>query len=33
MRTAYRVLAYAIAALVAIQAGAIGYAMFAERTG
>jgi heme A synthase len=30
MRTAYRVLAYAIAALVAVQAAAIGYAVFAE---
>ena len=30
MRTAYRVLAFAIAAMVAIQAGAIGYAVFAQ---
>jgi heme A synthase len=30
MRTAYRVLAFAIAALVAIQAAAIGYAVFAQ---
>jgi hypothetical protein len=30
MRTVYRVLAYAIAALVAIQAAAIGYAVFAQ---
>jgi heme A synthase len=30
MRTAYRVLAFAIAASVAIQAGAIGYAVFAQ---
>jgi hypothetical protein len=30
MKTVYRVLAYAIAALVAIQAGAIGYAVFAQ---
>jgi heme A synthase len=30
MKTAYRVLAYAIAALVAVQAAAIGYAGFAQ---
>jgi heme A synthase len=30
MRAAYRVLAFAIAAMVAIQAGAIGYAVFAQ---
>ena len=30
MRTAYRVLAFAIAALVAVQAAAIGYAVFAQ---
>jgi hypothetical protein len=30
MRTAYRVLAFAIAAFVAIQAAAIGYAVFAQ---
>jgi heme A synthase len=30
MKTAYRVLAFAIAALVAIQAAAIGYAVFAQ---
>jgi heme A synthase len=30
MKTAYRVLAYAIAALVAVQAAAIGYAVFAQ---
>ena len=30
MRTAYRVLAFAIAAMVAIQAAAIGYAVFAQ---
>ena len=30
MRTVYRVLAFAIAAMVAIQAGAIGYAVFAQ---
>jgi hypothetical protein len=30
MRTTYRVLAFAIAALVAIQAAAIGYAVFAQ---
>ena len=30
MRTAYRVLAYVIAAVVAIQAAAIGYAVFAQ---
>jgi heme A synthase len=30
MRTVYRVLAYAIAVLVAIQAAAIGYAVFAQ---
>jgi heme A synthase len=30
MKTVYRVLAYAIAALVAIQAAAIGYAVFAQ---
>jgi heme A synthase len=30
MRMAYRVLAFAIAAMVAIQAGAIGYAVFAQ---
>jgi heme A synthase len=30
MRTAYRVLAFAIAALVAIQAAAIGYGVFAQ---
>ena len=30
MRTAYRVLAYAIAALVAVQAAAIGYGVFAQ---
>ena len=30
MRTVYRVLAYAIAAVVAIQAAAIGYAVFAQ---
>jgi heme A synthase len=30
MRTAYRVLAYAIAAMVAVQAAAIGYAVFAQ---
>jgi hypothetical protein len=30
MRTAYRVLAYVIAALVAVQAAAIGYAVFAQ---
>ncbi len=30
MRTAYRVLAYAIAALVAVQSAAIGYAVFAQ---
>lgn len=30
MRTVYRVLAYAIAALVAVQAAAIGYAVFAQ---
>ncbi|HEX5907506.1 MAG TPA: hypothetical protein VFY56_10855 [Propionibacteriaceae bacterium] len=30
MKTVYRVLAYAIAAMVAIQAGAIGYAVFAQ---
>jgi hypothetical protein len=30
MRTAYRVLAFAIAALVAVQAAAIGYALFAQ---
>jgi hypothetical protein len=30
MRTTYRVLAFAIAAMVAIQAGAIGYAVFAQ---
>jgi heme A synthase len=30
MKTAYRVLAYAIAAMVAIQSAAIGYAVFAE---
>jgi FtsP/CotA-like multicopper oxidase with cupredoxin domain len=30
MRTAYRVLAFAIAAMVAIQVGAIGYAVFAQ---
>jgi hypothetical protein len=32
MRTAYRVLAFAIAALVAVQAAAIGYAVFAQLT-
>jgi hypothetical protein len=31
MRTAYRVVAFAIAALVAIQAAAIGYAVFAQQ--
>jgi hypothetical protein len=31
MKTAYRVLAYAIAALVAVQAAAIGYAVFAQQ--
>ena len=30
MKTVYRVLAYAIAALVAVQAAAIGYAVFAQ---
>jgi hypothetical protein len=30
MRTAYRILAFAIATMVAIQAGAIGYAVFAQ---
>lgn len=30
MRTAYRVLAFAIAALVAVQAAAIGYGVFAQ---
>jgi heme A synthase len=30
MRTAYRILAFAIAALVAVQAAAIGYAVFAQ---
>jgi hypothetical protein len=30
MRTVYRVLAYAIAAMVAVQAAAIGYAVFAQ---
>ena len=30
MRTAYRVLAFAMAALVAVQAAAIGYAVFAQ---
>jgi heme A synthase len=30
MRTVYRVLAYAIAALVAVQSAAIGYAVFAQ---
>jgi heme A synthase len=30
MRTAYRVLAFAIAAMVAVQAAAIGYAVFAQ---
>jgi heme A synthase len=30
MKTVYRVLAFAIAAMVAIQAGAIGYAVFAQ---
>jgi heme A synthase len=30
MRTAYRVLAFAIAALVAVQAAAIGYAVFVQ---
>jgi heme A synthase len=30
MRTAYRVLAFAIAALVVVQAAAIGYAVFAQ---
>ena len=30
MRAAYRVLAFAIAAMVAVQAGAIGYAVFAQ---
>jgi heme A synthase len=30
MKTAYRVLAFAIAAMVAIQAAAIGYAVFAQ---
>ena len=30
MRTAYRVLAFAIAALVAVQAAAVGYAVFAQ---
>jgi hypothetical protein len=30
MKTVYRVLAIAIAAIVAIQAGAIGYAVFAQ---
>jgi heme A synthase len=30
MRTAYRIFAFAIAAMVAIQAGAIGYAVFAQ---
>jgi heme A synthase len=30
MRTAYQVLAFAIAALVAVQAAAIGYAVFAQ---
>jgi hypothetical protein len=30
MKTAYRVLAYVIAALVAVQAAAIGYAVFAQ---
>jgi hypothetical protein len=31
MKTAYRVVAFAIAALVAIQAAAIGYAVFAQQ--
>jgi heme A synthase len=31
MRATYRVLAYAIAALVAVQAGAIGFAVFAQQ--
>jgi hypothetical protein len=31
MRTAYRVLAFAIAALVGVQAAAIGYAVFAQQ--
>jgi heme A synthase len=31
MRTAYRVLAFAIAALVAVQAAAIGYGVFAQQ--
>ena len=30
MKTVYRVLAFAIAAMVAIQAAAIGYAVFAQ---
>ena len=30
MKTVYRVLAYAIAAMVAVQAAAIGYAVFAQ---
>ena len=30
MKTVYRVLAYVIAALVAVQAAAIGYAVFAQ---